>query len=84
MIRFERVQKAVLTSEESCQYLALDSERSLERLVSAGRLTPLRIAKANLFARAELDDFVQRELDRERRLRGASDSASDGNSHGTN
>ena len=73
MIEFKPIEKAVLDAEETCAYLGLDSQRALERLVSSGRLTPLRIAKCNLYARAELDDFVQRELAREVRLRGASD-----------
>ena len=74
MIEFKPIEKAVLDADETCVYLGLDSERALERLVSAKRLCPLRIAKPNLFARAELDQFIERELDRERRLRGASDA----------
>ena len=73
MIEFEPLQKAVLTAEEACEYLGLDSKRSLERLVQEHRLIPIRIVKSNLYPRAELDEFITRELERERRLGGASD-----------
>ena len=71
MIDFEPVPKAVFDVQETMAYLNLPSERSVEALIAAGRLTPLRICKPNRFAKAELDQFVARELQAERRLRGS-------------
>ncbi len=73
MIDFEPVRKAVFDVQETMAYLNLPSERSVEALIAAGRLTPLRICKPNRFAKAELDQFVARELWAERRLRGTDD-----------
>ncbi len=70
MIDFEPVPKAVFDVQETMQYLNLPSERSVEALIAARRLTPLRICKPNRFSKAELDDFVVRELRAEKRLRG--------------
>jgi len=66
---FGPIEKAVYNAEEAAVFLGLDSVRSLERLVQQKRLIPLRIAKCNLFAKRELEDFVSRELDREWKLR---------------
>lgn len=63
--------KPVLSKAEATEYLSLPSERSLDGLVAAGRLTPLRICKQNVFAKSELDALVIRELVKEQRLRGA-------------
>ena len=70
MIDFEPVPKAVFDVQETMAYLNLPSERTVEALIAAGRLTPLRICKPNRFAKAELDQFIDRELASERRLRG--------------
>ena len=70
MIDFEPVPKLVFDVQETMAYLNLPSERSVESLISAGRLTPLRICKPNRFSKVELDEFVARELRAERRLRG--------------
>ncbi len=66
---FGPIEKAVYNAEEAAVFLGLDSVRSLERLVQQQRLVPLRIAKANLFAKRELEDFVSREMEREWKLR---------------
>ncbi len=66
---FQPVEKAVYSADEAVKFLGLDSVRSLERLVQQKRLIPLRIAKANLFAKRELEDFVTREMEREWKLR---------------
>ena len=66
---FGPIEKAVYNAEEAAVFLGLDSVRSLERLVQQKRLIPLRIAKCNLFAKRELEDFVSRELEREWKLR---------------
>ena len=66
---FGPIEKAVYNAEEAAVFLGLDSVRSLERLVQQKRLIPLRIAKCNLFAKRELEDFVSREMDREWKLR---------------
>ena len=71
-IEFERIPKQVFNAEEAMQYLSLTSESSLENLIRLDRLTPLRIAKLNLFARSELDALIARELANERRLNGSS------------
>lgn len=70
MIDFQPIERQVLTAAEAAQYLALDSPRALERLIQAKRLTPLRLGKSNTYARTELDDLIQRELQAERRMRG--------------
>ncbi len=72
MIDFEPIPKLVFDAEGAREYLGLKSVRSLENLVSGKRLTPLKICKENLFARSELDACIERELQRERRLRGIS------------
>ncbi len=66
---FGPIEKAVYNAEEAAVFLGLDSVRSLERLVQQKRLIPLRIAKCNLFAKRELEDFVSREMEREWKLR---------------
>ena len=73
MIEFEPMPKLVFDVQETMAYLNLPSERSVESLIAARRLTPLRICKPNRFARTELDQFVARELRAERRLRGSDD-----------
>lgn len=70
MIDFQPLERTVLTSEQAVEYLALDSQRALERLVQSKRLTPLRLGKRSVYARIELDELVRRELAAERRLRG--------------
>lgn len=74
MIEFEPIQKQVFNAEEAMQYLGLTSKSTLENLIRANRLTPLKIARENLYAKSELDDLVARELANERRLNGASDT----------
>ncbi len=76
MIDFEPIPKLVFDAEGAREYLGLKSVRSLENLVSAKRLTPLKICKENLFARSELDALIERELERERRLRGTNNGES--------
>ena len=76
MIHFESIKQQVFDAEGAREYLGLKSVRSLENLVSAKRLTPLKICKENLFARSELDALIERELERERRLRGTSSGES--------
>ena len=70
-LSFGPIEKAVYNAEEALLFLGLDSVRSLERLVQQKRLIPLRIAKCNLFAKRELEDFVTREIEREWKLRNA-------------
>ena len=70
MIEYQPLPKLVFDVQEAMEYLNLPSERSVEALIAAGRLTPLRICKPNRFARTELEQFVVRELVREQRLRG--------------
>ncbi len=70
MIHFEPIEQKVFDAEGTREYLGLKSVRSVENLVQSGRLTPLKICKENLFARSELDALIERELERERRLRG--------------
>ncbi len=74
MIEYQPLPKLVFDVQEAMEYLNLPSERSVEALIAAGRLTPLRICKPNRFAKAELDQFVVRELAREQRLRGNSEN----------
>ena len=76
MIHFESIQQLVFDAEGAREYLGLKSVRSLENLVSTKRLTPLKICKENLFARSELDALIERELERERRLRGTNNGES--------
>ena len=59
----------VLDPEAAADFLSIPT-RSLERLVSEGRLIPLRITKERRFAVEELRDFARRELDEERRKKG--------------
>lgn len=70
MIDFEPIQKQVFDDAGAREYLGIKAKRGIKGLVAAKRLTPLRITKENLFARSELDSFIERELERERRLRG--------------
>lgn len=74
MLVFNTVEKMILNSDETLEYLNLRSKSTLENLVRLGRLTPLRISRENLYARSELDDFIKRELAEARRLKGASDT----------
>lgn len=69
MIDFEPIPRKVLDAEDARVYLGLKSVRGLETLVAAKRLIPLRIAKENLYALAELDALIERELETERKLR---------------
>ena len=78
MTAFEAIQKAVLSKQEAAEYLSLPGSKSIDNLVSTGRLCPLKITKEHVFARAELDEFVTRELARERRLRAEPDLESAG------
>lgn len=72
MIEFSKVTKQVYSSEEAMVYLNLSTRSALDNLVNSKRLTPLKIAKANCYAKFELDDFIARELKKEQRLRGIS------------
>ncbi len=70
VIHFEPIQKQLFTNEETMLYLGITKKSTLANLIRNGRLTPVKIAKANLFARTELDAMVARELAKEKRLRG--------------
>ena len=70
MIDFEPIVKRVFDDAGAREYLGIKAKRGIKGLVAAKRLVPLRITKENLFARSELDAFIERELERERRLRG--------------
>lgn len=76
MIHFEHIKQLVFDAEGACEYLGLESPRALERLVQGKRLTPLRLGKSNTYARSELDACIERELARERRLRGTDNGES--------
>ena len=69
MIDFEPVQKQVFDDAGAREYLGIKAKSGVKSLVAAKRLTPLRITKENLFARSELNLFIERELEREKRLR---------------
>ena len=68
-MEYKPLHREVLTAEEAVDFLSLDSVRSLQRLVDAKRLCPLRLGKPNTFAVSELQALIDRELDRERRSR---------------
>ncbi len=69
MIEYTPLSREVLSAEEAVAFLSLDSVRSLQRLVDAKRLCPLKLGKPNTFAVTELRACISRELDRERRSR---------------
>lgn len=64
------IEKKLLDTREAMQYLGIEKRSTFDNLIRTGRLTPLKIAKNNYFARSELDAMIQRELAKERRLRG--------------
>ncbi len=72
MIEFHQTEKLIYDSEEAMAFLKLPTKAALEHLIRGKRLTPLRITKANRFAKAELVAFVERELAESRRLAGVS------------
>ncbi len=59
----------VLDDEGAAKYICVPP-RAIGRLVAEGRLVSLRITKGRRIALQELDDFVRRELDEERRKKG--------------
>lgn len=77
-LQFKPIEKRVFNAEEAMQYLSITTKSTLETLIRLRRLTPLRITRENLYARAELDDFIKREMAEARRLKEASDHASEG------
>ena len=81
MIVFHPTEKLVYDVEEAMAFLGLPTKSALENLIRLGRLTPLRITKANRFAKAELVAFVERELAESRRLAGASVTPTEGMPH---
>ena len=63
---------ALMTAEEATAYLRLveqgrdiaDALKSLEYLVSTGRVRPCRVGRHNRFARHELDRFIHDQTQR--------------------
>lgn len=70
MIEFERIQKQLFTKEEMMLYLGITKNSTVDNLIRKGRLTPIKITQENKFARSECDALIERELAKERRLRG--------------
>lgn len=70
VIDFEPIQKQLFTKEEMMLYLGITKLSTVDNLIRQGRLTPIKITKENRFARSELDAMIQRELEKEQRLRG--------------
>lgn len=74
-----RVAPALMTASEAAAYLRLtedgrdigDALKSLEYLVTTGRVRPCRVGRFNRFTRAELDRFMHEQTERyeERRTR---------------
>lgn len=67
-----RIAPSLMTAQEAVVYLRLDDGgrdiadalKSLEYLVSSGRLRPCRVGRHNRFARAELQRFVLEQTER--------------------
>ncbi len=67
-----RVAPTLMTAEEAAIYLRLsdggrdvaDALTSLHYLVREGRIRPCRVGRANRYARAELDRFIQEQTER--------------------
>ena len=65
---------AVMTAEEACLYLRLDEGRSiknavraLNRLVDRRRITPIVVGKRRRYAKVELERFIVKEVEFQRR-----------------
>ena len=67
-----RVAPALMTASEAAAYLRLtedgrdigDALKSLEYLVTTGRVRPCRVGRFNRFTRAELDRFMHEQTER--------------------
>ena len=70
MIEFEPIQKQLFTKEEMMLYLGITKNSTVDNLIRNGRLTPIKITQENKFAKVECDAMIQRELAKEKRLRG--------------
>lgn len=70
MIEFAPIEKQLFTKAEAMLYLGITLDSTLENLIRQGRLTPIKITQENKFAKVECDAMIQRELAREKRLRG--------------
>ena len=70
VIDFEPIVKQLFTKEEMMLYLGITPDSTVDNLIRQGRLTAIKITKENKFARSECDALIQRELAKERRLRG--------------
>lgn len=70
MNHFESIQPQLLSNEQAMLYLGLTKRSTLDNLIRQGLVTPIRIAKANLYAPSNLDACIERELKKEKRLRG--------------
>ena len=70
VIHFEPIQKQLFTKAEAMLYLGITKRSTVDNLIRQGRLTPIKITRENKFARSECDELVQRELAKEKRLRG--------------
>lgn len=51
-------------------YLDITKRSTMDHLVRKGKITPIKIAKENHFALSDLEALVERELKKERWLRG--------------
>lgn len=69
MIHIESIQQALFSTTNAMLYLDIEKRSTMDNLVRTGRLTPIKIAKENHFARSDLDALVEAELKKERRLR---------------
>lgn len=67
-----RIAPALMTADEAAVYLRLnedgrdiaDAVKSLEYLVTEGKLRPCRVGRWNRYARAELDRFITEQTER--------------------
>ncbi len=70
VIHFEPIVRQLFTNEEAMLYLGLTKKSTLDNLIRSGRITPIKITKENHFVKSNLDEMMQRELKKEKRLRG--------------
>lgn len=68
-IVYAAVERAVLTRPEVVSYLHLTNDASLQRLVDRREITPCTYVRPFVFLRSELDDFLRRQLDAEKKRR---------------
>ena len=66
---YAAVERAVLTRPEAVDYLHLTNDASLQRLIERGEITPLTFVRPFVLLRSELDDFLRRQLDAEKKRR---------------